>query len=477
MFKKITIALGLVAAVGCGELVPPPSSSSTLRLAIRADNDLRRAPVFMDHGKHTEALGADSCAECHKSRDNELVLAYARLEPIADPDELMSLYHAECTGCHKDRAARGEKTGPVTCGECHVEGPEPVATQVKLRWDYSMHGRHAAAEKDRCESCHHVYDEQAKKLVYVKGQESACRDCHGGVTDGNELSWRAAAHKDCVNCHRGREGDTGPVMCTGCHDAEAIAKHKKMPEPPLILRGQPNRVWLLAEGARSLPVHFNHLTHESQATICSDCHHQTLEKCSSCHTVTGSDKGHWVTLEMAYHDASSLHSCVGCHEKNSRKVPSACAGCHVSLARGPAERTCAVCHREQTDEITPVELAMLPEYSDAYPARVKIDFLVDDYGPSTLPHGAIVAKLDAAVRESNLATTFHASTETLCSGCHHHSPAGERPPPCRSCHRREADALDDKPGLKAAYHRQCIGCHEQMELKVGCEDCHKEVSP
>ena len=54
---------------------------------------------------------------------------------------------------------------------------------------------------------------------------------------------------------------------------------------------------------------------------------------------------------------------------------------------------------------------------------------------------------------------------------------GERPPTCRSCHSREADPVDDKPGLKAAYHRQCMGCHEQMDLKVGCEDCHKEVSP
>ena len=32
---------------------------------------------------------------------------------------------------------------------------------------------------------------------------------------------------------------------------------------------------------------------------------------------------------------------------------------------------------------------------------------------------------------------------------------------CASCHGRTADATRDKPALKEAYHRQCIGCHER----------------
>jgi hypothetical protein len=66
----------------------------------------------------------------------------------------------------------------------------------------------------------------------------------------------------------------------------------------------------------------------------------------------------------------------------------------------------------------------------------------------------------------------------MCVGCHHHSPAGARPPPCRSCHSQAADATRDRPGLKAAYHRQCLGCHIDMGVsKQGCTDCHavKEV--
>ena len=36
-----------------------------------------------------------------------------------------------------------------------------------------------------------------------------------------------------------------------------------------------------------------------------------------------------------------------------------------------------------------------------------------------------------------------------------------------------------RPGLKAAYHQLCLGCHEVMKIEkpspTGCTDCHKEV--
>ncbi len=476
MHSKISTALVLLGLGGCnGELAQP--SPSTLRLAIRADDGLRRAPVYLDHGKHTDALGSESCHECHTTREGRLVLDYALTTGVEDADELMSLYHAGCVGCHRDRGADGSRTGPLACGGCHLERRSaPTLDPHRPRWDTSMHGRHVVAEGERCGTCHHVFDEQAQELVYAEGQESACRDCHGEVTEGNVLSWREAAHTNCVHCHRARDGETGPVLCAGCHDPAVVAGYETLADPPRIVRGQPDQVWLQADGARSPPVRFDHLGHEPNASICSDCHHQTLQACATCHTVTGSEKGGGVTLEAAYHDPDALHACVGCHDRQASQTR-ACAGCHASIARGPAERTCVICHRQKTDEIAPVELAALPEHSDnAYPSQVTIDFLVDRYGPSPLPHGAIVQTLDAAVRASELAATFHQSTETLCAGCHHHSPAGETPPPCRSCHSREADALDDKPGLRAAYHRQCIGCHEEMALGVGCEDCHQEVT-
>jgi hypothetical protein len=69
---------------------------------------------------------------------------------------------------------------------------------------------------------------------------------------------------------------------------------------------------------------------------------------------------------------------------------------------------------------------------------------------------------------------FHGSAEAMCAGCHHHSPAGERPPKCSACHGDEAAATIDKPSLKVAFHRQCVSCHQKLEIKAGCTDCHAE---
>jgi hypothetical protein len=37
----------------------------------------------------------------------------------------------------------------------------------------------------------------------------------------------------------------------------------------------------------------------------------------------------------------------------------------------------------------------------------------------------------------------------------------------------------NKPRLIAAYHRQCIGCHEKMGITKTeeCKDCHEEKEP
>jgi hypothetical protein len=120
-----------------------------------------------------------------------------------------------------------------------------------------------------------------------------------------------------------------------------------------------------------------------------------------------------------------------------------------------------------------VALEPLPAVGDDFPDEITIDFLKQKYEPSVLPHRKIVERLDAIVRGSKLAVRFHGSGDISCSGCHHQSPAGDRPPPCRSCHAGEADATRDKPALLAAYHRQCIGCHQRMAIgHEGCTDCH-----
>jgi hypothetical protein len=124
-------------------------------------------------------------------------------------------------------------------------------------------------------------------------------------------------------------------------------------------------------------------------------------------------------------------------------------------------------------KLAEVSLGELPADSEELPETVVIDILVDRYEASKLPHGKIVRRLHGAVLDSRLARRFHGRLEAGCAGCHHHSPVGVRPPRCASCHGGSAHPTRDQPALKAAYHRQCIGCHELMGIKaLGCTDCH-----
>ena len=69
-----------------------------------------------------------------------------------------------------------------------------------------------------------------------------------------------------------------------------------------------------------------------------------------------------------------------------------------------------------------------------------------------------------------------------CAACHHYrpaDPAAAETVPCSACHQ---DAFnpdhDGRIGLKAAYHLQCVGCHETAgEGPVRCEGCHLKNLP
>ncbi len=95
---------------------------------------------------------------------------------------------------------------------------------------------------------------------------------------------------------------------------------------------------------------------------------------------------------------------------------------------------------------------------------------------------------------------MHVEAADNCGVCHHHTTGGPAEPQCAGCHQvsrsttvacqschpaqpfsaaylreREEDLRRfhvDKPGLKAAYHRNCMGCHEEVGGPTGCEGCH-----
>ncbi len=122
-------------------------------------------------------------------------------------------------------------------------------------------------------------------------------------------------------------------------------------------------------------------------------------------------------------------------------------------------------------------------YAMDYPAEIEIDALANLYEPVVFGH------------------EMHVFMTESCADCHHHTTGtGAESEYCAKCHDGEvemdsvacqdchsADPLspenlhnpkpgyvyhNDQPNLKAAYHLNCLGCHQEVGGPTGCEDCH-----
>ncbi len=109
------------------------------------------------------------------------------------------------------------------------------------------------------------------------------------------------------------------------------------------------------------------------------------------------------------------------------------------------------------------ESAPSPDMEEA-PETMELDMKGEIYGPVEFTH---------------LEHTDYA--DDGCTQCHHHqSPAGPFKS-CGDCHKRKPFQGADKlniPGLKGAYHRQCVGCHvDYGSGPTECVECHEEKAP
>jgi Class III cytochrome C family len=449
---------------------------------------LESQPVPFLHDLHTEAVEKEKgdCGVCHPlGPTGVLSQKFQRVEET-DKETVMDIYHEYCLRCHKETAQRGMESGPVTCGECHVEKPRVCSSLQPVGYDLSLHYRHIQAVEGDCGICHHQYDPQSKGLEYVKGEEASCRDCHRDRLQENRQSFRFVAHEACIGCHT--KMDVPIRRCGECHDLEKQKAILKLDEIPRLERGQPDSVLIRLsqeEGGESRmnAVPFDHLGHEAATSTCRQCHHETLKPCKDCHTLKGSDEGKQVKLERAMHAMDSPSSCVGCHEK--QKIQSDCAGCHGLMEKGVlSEAACTRCHygtppgEGRAGQISlPTSAARpLPYSAPEIQESVTISVLSEAFDPVTFDHRGHVGMLSEVIGKSRLAAHFHGSADVVCQGCHHHTPVGEPPPRCESCHGRPFDEMNlFMPGLFGAYHRQCMECHRSMGIEglSDCTSCHQ----
>jgi Class III cytochrome C family/Outer membrane cytochrome MtrC/MtrF-like, domains II/IV len=454
-----------------------------------------------------------------------------------DKTAIMYAYHNACVSCHRKMASEGKKAGPDIgmCGKCHVKRPNLKA--VTWAWspvfNYLRHADHVKAAKkwnlqdnlnvagkvkvigevttDNCQVCHHSYDPVTKKLIFKKDTENSCEACHKEKDDKNARAMSKVAHAACIGCHmklaekakieaaaQGRKELTeqekksfGPFECKGCHGVHKVLKPDEIKKIPRLVRGQkdiidislfkdPNKDAKLIE-MKVVP--FNHKVHEATAQFCSSCHHHSLENCADCHTREGDPKkGGGISFERAFHEIAAKQSCLGCHEVS--KEAKQCAGCHQrpTVARASARDTCAVCHRGPSNGKW-VDTPPLPVQFDKnkVPEKVVIKALAKEYKPAEMPHQKIITKLTAISNENSLARFFHAAKDqALCYGCHHKSQASaaNKFPECGTCHTHPFDPKNPgRPGMMAAFHQQCTGCHKAMDQKpkaLECDKCHAE---
>jgi len=122
--------------------------------------------------------------------------------------------------------------------------------------------------------------------------------------------------------------------------------------------------------------------------------------------------------------------------------------------------------------------------TDKPPAQVKIDRLAEFFDAVDFDHAGHV-EIAGDCASCHHHTTGDGAGGERCARCHAQSPKNAKVS-CQSCHEADpftADQLErkaddryqyhiDKPGLKAAYHLSCLGCHEDSGGPTGCEDCH-----
>lgn len=98
--------------------------------------------------------------------------------------------------------------------------------------------------------------------------------------------------------------------------------------------------------------------------------------------------------------------------------------------------------------------------ADMGPDVVILDELEDLYVPVRFQHAAHARMV---------------AMDKGCETCHHFTPPNSPHPACKECHPASVVHEDlEQPGLKGAYHRQCLGCHAEWDSQTKCEICHEK---
>lgn len=149
-------------------------------------------------------------------------------------------------------------------------------------------------------------------------------------------------------------------------------------------------------------------------------------------------------------------------------VSSLFAQSKISKLHSKQKLDCSTCHECETPTKTNPCLALCPREK----GRTKIHEVNE--APKVFEINNIHGEKDlyASVKFSHKTHAEMSEMQDGCSTCHHYNPPGAIVK-CSFCHETVRKQSDIKlPDLKAAYHRQCMSCHESWEAESKCESCH-----
>ncbi len=136
----------------------------------------------------------------------------------------------------------------------------------------------------------------------------------------------------------------------------------------------------------------------------------------------------------------------------------------------PPGSTCSDCHICFTPSVKDPCLRSCPRFPEKGSAHSL------DEGPEVV----VLNQLEDLFKPVIFAHRLHAQMAQMgegCEICHHYAPSGHIPP-CRECHGGPLNPVDIRqPGLKGAYHRQCMNCHREWSHGTACAVCHAKKEP
>ncbi|MCE5334417.1 MAG: cytochrome c family protein [Desulfobacteraceae bacterium] len=103
------------------------SQDSLIVMQAKEFGKLERAAVTFNHEKHSANM---ECLQCHHDYDAYLNNRGGEGQPCATchtvagkpgVPALREAFHNQCKTCHAALSARGKQSGPLTCGECHIQ--------------------------------------------------------------------------------------------------------------------------------------------------------------------------------------------------------------------------------------------------------------------------------------------------------------------------------------------------------------------